>query len=224
MFERVGGGKTIAVDVRVVAATNRNLPEMVRQGRFRDDLYYRLSVIHTVVPPLRERKHDIAELAQYFLARLRSQVSRRITGFNRQALDAMTNHPWPGNVRELKNAVERAIVLGEGELIRPEDLPPNITGIGPLAGSPVQSPFVTPRPVLMPTPPAGSPAVFDSAVAPAAAPPQVPPQAPRSLRELEKEGIIAALRATGGNKAQAASLLEIDRSTLYKKIKDYGIT
>ena len=225
VFERVGGGKTIAVDVRVVAATNRNLPEMVRRGQFRDDLYYRLSVIHTVVPPLRQRQSDIAELAQHFLERLRSQVPRRITGFDQQALRAMANHPWPGNVRELKNAVERAIVLGDSDTIRVEDLPPHMTGIGPLAGAPAALPLGPPAmapppgrmPVTRPTPPAGSPMVAEPTPTPVL-------QRPRSLRDLEKEGIIAALRATGGNKAQAASILEIDRSTLYKKIKDYGIT
>lgn len=243
VFERVGGGKTIAVDVRVVAATNRNLPEMVRLGRFRDDLYYRLSVIHHMVPPLRERKHDIGDLARHFLARLRSQVARRVTDFSPEALEALTHHPWPGNVRELKNAVERAIVLGDGELIQLGDLPPNISGTGPMAGatapsllmgSPAGMPAAgmpaaampaTAMPVGMPTPPAGSPNLAGSPAASAVERTPAPAIArPQPLRDLERQGIVAALRATGGNKAQAAAILEIDRSTLYKKIKDYGIT
>ncbi|HEU5058380.1 MAG TPA: sigma 54-interacting transcriptional regulator [Kofleriaceae bacterium] len=208
VFERVGGTRSIAVDVRVVAATNRDLGEMVRAGTFREDLFYRLSVIHTVVPPLRARPGDIQMLAEHFLARLRRQVARRVVGFTREALQALAAHPWPGNVRELRNAVERAIVLGDGELIRVEDLPPLLWG----SGSPVA--FTAP-------PPGATPAVAMPAVAAAA--PAASPAAARSLRELEREGIVAALAATGGNKAQAAAILEIDRSTLYKKIKDYGI-
>ena len=215
-FERVGGTRSIAVDVRVVAATNRDLGEMVRAGSFREDLFYRLSVIHTVVPPLRARPGDIAILAEHFLARLRRQVARRVVGFTRDALAALAAHPWPGNVRELRNAVERAIVLGEGDLIRIEDLPPLLWASG---GPVAYSGHITPQPVAMamPAPATGAP------VASAAAAAAAPPAAARSLRELEREGIVAALAATNGNKAQAAAILEIDRSTLYKKIKDYGI-
>ena len=227
MFERVGGTRSIGVDVRVIAATNRDLGAMVRLGGFREDLYYRLSVIHTIVPPLRERAEDIPELAEYFLAKLRHQVARRIAGFAPDAIRALMAHSWPGNVRELKNAVERAIVLGEGELIHLQDLPPHITGaVSRATYTPPTAPFSTGEmpaqrgdmPPLFgghsPTPPAGtSPAPTES---PSAA-------VPRSLRELEREGIVAALAATNGNKAQAAAILEIDRSTLYKKIKDYGI-
>jgi len=197
-FERVGGGKPIVVDVRVVAATNRNLEAMARRGEFREDLFYRLSVIHTEVPPLRRRKADIPELCQHFLARLSRQVPRRITGFTDEALAALTSYAWPGNVRELKNAVERAIVLGDGASIRLQDLPPNIASAR-----------------------AGSAPETHGEATPMAAPAQAP--AARSLKDLEREGIVAALRATGGNKAQAAQILEIDRSTLYKKLKDYGI-
>jgi DNA-binding NtrC family response regulator len=210
-FERVGGTRPIKVDVRVVAATNRDLQAMVARGTFREDLYYRLSVIHTEVPPLRARPADIPVLAEHFLARLRRQVARRVVGFAPDALRALQGHGWPGNVRELRNAVERAIVLGEGELIRAMDLPPPISSAAPAAPAEVD-----PLPVIdVPQPPAPAPAA--EAPAPAA------PQPARSLRDLERDGIVAALAATGGNKAQAAAILEIDRSTLYKKIKDYGI-
>jgi DNA-binding NtrC family response regulator len=217
-FERVGGQKAIEVDVRVVAATNRDLAEMVKRGLFREDLFYRLSVIHVEVPPLRERLDDVPLLAEHFLARFRSQAARRITGFAPDALAAMTRHSWPGNVRELRNAIERAIVLGDRELIQVADLPPQIAG-----GS---TPLPRTRPA-NPTPPLGS--SISAASLPAVtidAPPQPPPPprpSARSLRELEREGILAALAATGGNKAQAAAILEIDRSTLYKKLKDYDI-
>jgi DNA-binding NtrC family response regulator len=211
-FERVGGTRSIRTDVRVVAATNRDLAAMSRQGGFREDLFYRLSVIHTVVPPLRERRDDIPELAGYFLDRLRHQVPRRVNGFAHDAMRALCNHPWPGNVRELKNAVERAIVLGDGAQIRLEDLPPGMAaggGVSPTA------PFnvVNVVKAASPTPPAGTPIVPQGGAEPVA----------RSLRDLEREGIVAALKATAGNKAQAAQILEIDRSTLYKKIKDYKI-
>jgi DNA-binding NtrC family response regulator len=210
-FERVGGTRPLEVDVRVVAATNRDLADMVRRGQFREDLFYRLSVIHTVVPPLRARPGDIPLLAEHFLARLRKQVTRRVAGFAPQALHALAAHPWPGNVRELRNAIERAIVLGDGELIRLEDLPPQLWS--PAVGGPVAvAPAVAPAP---PTPPMPPPAMPPMPIA--------APAAARSLKELEREGIVAALAATGGNKAQAAAILEIDRSTLYKKIKDYGI-
>ena len=222
-FERVGGQKAIEVDVRVVAATNRDLAEMVKRGQFREDLFYRLSVIHIEVPPLRERLDDVPLLAEHFLARFRHQAARRITGFAQDALAAMTHYGWPGNVRELRNAVERAIVLGDREQIVAHDLPPQVLSMAAPSRT-RNSP---------PTPPLGS-AISTAVptVAPQVAhvtidmPPQPPVASParaRSLRELEKEGILAALAATGGNKAQAAAILEIDRSTLYKKLKDYGI-
>jgi DNA-binding NtrC family response regulator len=205
---------------------------MVKRGTFREDLYYRLSVIHIEVPPLRERLDDVPLLAEHFLARFRHQAARRITGFSQDAIAAMTRYAWPGNVRELRNAVDRAIVLGDREQIMAQDLPPQVLAMAAPPRTRNSSP----------TPPLGS--AISSAV-PAVAPPPspgaslgsspgvtidpMPPpqmQAParaKSLRELEKEGILAALAATGGNKAQAAAILEIDRSTLYKKLKDYDI-
>ncbi|HUH04349.1 MAG TPA: sigma 54-interacting transcriptional regulator [Kofleriaceae bacterium] len=220
VFERVGGTRSIRTDVRVVAATNRDLATMARQGGFREDLYYRLSVIHTVVPPLRERREDIPELAGYFLERLRHQVPRRVTGFAHDAMRALSAHPWPGNVRELKNAVERAIVLGDGALIRVQDLPPGMIGGGVSPTQPfnVSSLREARESPASPTPPAGTPLVGASS-----ATNDDPRPVARSLRDLERDGIIAALEATAGNKAQAAQILEIDRSTLYKKIKDYKI-
>jgi transcriptional regulator with GAF, ATPase, and Fis domain len=232
-FERVGGQKAIEVDVRVVAATNRDLAEMVRRGTFREDLFYRLSVIQVEVPPLRDRLDDVPLLAEHFLVRFRTQAARRIVGFSPEALAAMTRYSWPGNVRELRNAVERAIVLGDRDHIMPQDLPPQVlAAVMPpqtkITASAMQA--VKPR-SSSPTPPLGS--AITSAqptIAPQATidptPPAPPPivKAPaRSLRELEKEGILAALAATNGNKAQAAAILEIDRSTLYKKLKDYDI-
>ncbi|MEZ4359998.1 MAG: sigma 54-interacting transcriptional regulator [Kofleriaceae bacterium] len=270
-FERVGGTRTIEVDVRLVAATNRDLGEMARRGAFREDLYYRLSVIQVDVPPLRARLDDVPLLAEHFLARFRAQAGRRITGLSADAIGALMSHSWPGNVRELRNAIERAVVLGDGEQVTRADLPPHI-GVEPApapamrmasdpgapqpaAYPPAPTAYAPAPPAYPPAPtayppaptayppapaayppapgpayPAAAPASHPPAPGPAysAPPPAVYPPAPappaaRSLRELEREGIIAALAATGGNKAQAAALLEIDRSTLYKKLKDYEI-
>jgi transcriptional regulator with GAF, ATPase, and Fis domain len=222
-FERVGGQKPIEVDVRVVAATNRDLADMVKRGTFREDLYYRLSVIHIDVPPLRERLDDVPLLAELFLGRFRSQGARRISGFAPDAIAAMTHYGWPGNVRELRNAVERAIVLGDREQIVAQDLPPQVLAAAAAPRTRSASP----------TPPLGSNSVAAPLIVPAIESPQPTPAATplvaarpalaRSLRDLEKQGIVAALAATGGNKAQAAAILEIDRSTLYKKLKDYDI-
>jgi transcriptional regulator with GAF, ATPase, and Fis domain len=251
-FERVGGSRTIEVDVRVVAATNRDLGEMVTRGAFREDLFYRLSVIHAVVPPLRERPDDVVLLAEHFLARFRVQAGRRIRGFSPEALRALAAHPWPGNVRELRNAIERAVVLGDSDWIRGEDLPPPVAARAgarrpasptPPLGSMALAVPDTPQRAVPDTPPRAVPdtpprAVPDTRMVPdtpqRAVPdtrmvPDTPQRAvpdtggPKSLRELERDGIVAALAATGGNKAQAAAILAIDRSTLYKKLKEYGI-
>ncbi len=236
-FERVGGTKPISVDVRLIAATNRDLGDMVRRGLFREDLYYRLSVVYTVVPPLRDRGDDIPLLADHFLARMRGQVGRRVLGFRPDAMRALCAHSWPGNVRELRNAIERAVVLGRTEWIEESDLPPNLgsrvqptarrsaTPTPPLGSMAISNPAITPPP-----PPAPPPSISAAAIEPprddepvAVPPGAAGPAGAKSLRELEREGIIAALAATGGNKAQAAAILEIDRSTLYKKLKEYGI-
>jgi two-component system response regulator HydG len=120
------GGKTLRVDVRVVAATNKNLSEEVRSGRFREDLYYRLNVISVEVPPLRHRLEDVPLLAEHFLARFREKNRKPVKGFSEAALERMTHYRWPGNVRELENAVERAVVMTRSEVIALEDLPPEV--------------------------------------------------------------------------------------------------
>ena len=122
-FERVGGNETIKVDVRVVAATNRDLRQLVEDGRFREDLYYRLKVVQLDVPPLRVRRSDIPLLAQSFLREYAAQNDRTVRGFSEAALQSLMLYPWPGNVRELQNAVERAVVMCKGETIEVEDLP-----------------------------------------------------------------------------------------------------
>ncbi|MCF8029666.1 MAG: sigma-54 dependent transcriptional regulator [Desulfohalobiaceae bacterium] len=122
-FTRLGGTRPIGTDIRVIAASNKDLPEAVRAGYFREDLYYRLNVISLEMPPLRKRKEDIPLLAEHFLSRFRQETKKEIEHISRQALDLMMLYDWPGNVRELENAIERAVVVGKGKKIQPEDLP-----------------------------------------------------------------------------------------------------
>lgn len=126
-FERVGGEKTVSVDVRVIAATNRNLQDEVRSGRFREDLYYRLNVVHIEVPPLRERKEDIELLTIDFLKEFNKEDGRTIQGISPAARKALMAYSWPGNIRELKNTIESSVVLAKGNIIQLEDLPPQIS-------------------------------------------------------------------------------------------------
>ena len=129
-LDRVGGTRPIRVDVRVVAATNRDLEKAIREGTFREDLYYRLNVITLHLPPLRERREDISLLASHFAAGISRRLGRSVAGFTPEARACLLRYDWPGNVRELANAVERALVLGEGDLIRPEDLPETVLESG----------------------------------------------------------------------------------------------
>jgi two-component system response regulator HydG len=186
---RVGGTKELGVDVRLVAATHRNLQQMVEGGRFREDLLYRLSVIQTQLPALRERRDDIPVLAMHFAQKFGESLGRRIEQLSPAAADALAHYRWPGNVRELRNVIERAMVLGDGPILDVDDLPPELLRAAPAAS------------------------------------PEVPPDAKlvRPLAELEREAILAALAATDGNKARAAALLGIDRTTLYRKLKDYAL-
>jgi DNA-binding NtrC family response regulator len=133
-FERVGGNETVKVDVRLVAATNRDLADDVKKGRFREDLYYRLHVIHVEMPPLRTRRGDVLVLAQYFVQRFAEENHKRVLGFTDEARARILAHAWPGNVRELENAIERAVVMCRGERIEPDDLPNDLAGGEPSLG------------------------------------------------------------------------------------------
>jgi Nif-specific regulatory protein len=133
-FERLGSTRTQRVDVRVIAATNRDLEKAIREGTFRDDLYYRLNVISVTLPPLRERREDVPLLASHFAATFSRKLGRQVAGFTPEARACLLRYSWPGNVRELANAVERAVVLGEDDLIRPEDLPEAVLEAAPASG------------------------------------------------------------------------------------------
>jgi DNA-binding NtrC family response regulator len=142
-FERVGGNQTIKVDVRVIAATNRDLLARVKEGKFREDLYYRLNVVTIDIPPLRARTSDVAQLSSHFLDRYARENGKTLNGFTDEALERLARYGWPGNVRELENAIERAVVVARGDRIRPEDLSPSIMaakgggpdGMPPIPGS-----------------------------------------------------------------------------------------
>ena len=191
-FERVGGNKPIKVDVRVIAATNRDLEQDVRAGTFRKDLFFRLHVVQILVPPLRRRPEDILELADYFLQKYRVETNRKVIGFSDQAKMQLVRYRWPGNVRELKNVIERAVVLARGEIIELDEL--TLTNLATASESQMD---------------------FNSIVR---------PYQPKSLADIEAEHIEATLGATEWNKSKTAQILGIERSTLDRKIKKYGIT
>jgi Nif-specific regulatory protein len=186
-FERVGGNTPIKVDVRVVAATNRQLEDAVRNGGFRRDLFFRLQVVQIDVPPLRERIEDVQLLAEHFLRRFARETGRKIRGFTSQAIDKLRAHGWPGNVRELRNVIERAVALGTGPILDANDI--WLSEID-LAG-------------------------------PGEA--RIEAYKPESIEEVEKRHITETLRFTDWNKSQAAAILGIERSTLDRKIKGYGL-
>jgi DNA-binding NtrC family response regulator len=179
---RLGGGAPVAVDFRTITATNRDLQAAVKAGSFREDLYWRLNVVHIHIPPLRERPEDVPLLAEHFLARFAQSMSRRPMRFSAEALDALSSYPWPGNVRELQNAIERAVVVGHGELVQASDLPLRVTQ-APSAGGP----------------------------------------GPGSLAEAERAHVRSVLDASGWNITRAARILDVDRVTLYNKIRKYDL-
>jgi DNA-binding NtrC family response regulator len=127
-FERLGGSRTIRVDVRLVAATNKNLEEAIQRGEFREDLFYRLNVVNVVVPPLRERKEDIVPLASHFIDKYAKELKKDVRGMDPAAVRALKRHTWPGNIRELENTIERAVLMAEGRFVQEEDLNLGVSG------------------------------------------------------------------------------------------------
>ncbi|RLS54217.1 MAG: FHA domain-containing protein [Planctomycetota bacterium] len=225
-FERVGGSKTIRVDVRVVTATNRDLEQAVRDGKYRSDLFYRLQVIELYAPALREHAEDISDLARYFVERFVKRQRSKIRGFDRTAIEKLTKHKWPGNVRELRNVIERAVILCDREFISDEDivlskleLHPQSTGPAAVPAAPVVATSEkapdAPQPSESPT---GETAfdpryrLWDSLI-----------QASRSLDDVERLYIEAVFRHCGWNKSQASRILGIERTTLDRRLKKYGI-
>ncbi len=192
-FERVGGRKTITVDVRVIAASNKDLQEEMRQGRFREALYYRLKVFPLHVPPLRERAEDISLLIADFVAELGRKNPNLPVSFSPAAVEALKRHAWPGNVRELKNFVERMMIVGRGREITPADLPPDLAGRGGAAA-------------------AGAPAA-----------PAGPVDFKDERGRWEAAFLAAKLKEFGGNISKLAEAIGLERSYLSRKLKGFGI-
>jgi two-component system, NtrC family, response regulator AtoC len=208
-FERVGGTETIKVDVRVVSATNRNLETMIAEGKFREDLYYRLNVFPIHLPPLRERTEDVARLVEHFVAKFGRTAGKAVRSFTPEAIAHLTGYSWPGNVRELENAVERAIIVARGPEVVPADLD--------FGRRPVTGPFPSGAMATAAAPPPASSAAGGGGNGPPAR-----PLAARLLDE-EKREIMAAVDRCSGNIAGAARALGINRSTLYYRLRKHGL-
>ena len=209
-FRRVGGLTDVDVDVRVVAATNRDLRAEVAAGRFRADLYYRLRVVPIVVPPLRERPEDIAPIAEHLLKRLAPELGRPGITLSPAAVAAMRAYAWPGNVREVANAVERAVICAEGDTITSDDLVLDETL--PIVASSTPTVVAEPTSSLAPVPAAPAPALPPGTI--------VIPPSQRNLAQIEALIVKAAMADAGGQKLRAAELLGINRSTLYSKLRE----
>ena len=193
-IRRLGGTRNIDIDVRVIAATNRNLKEAIAEKAFREDLFYRLNVFPVHVPPLRERREDIAPLLDYFLKRFSREFHKSLREVSREALDLLMRYHWPGNVRELRNVVERICIMHNAEVIKPEFLPQEIWGEGPRKEAPFS----------LEIPPGGI--VLEA-----------------MIEEIERDLIAKALAITGGNVAKTSRLLGLPRGTLRYKVEKYQL-
>ncbi len=204
-FERVGDSKTMQVDVRIIAASNRRLIDCVRQGKFREDLYYRLNVFAICLPPLRERGRDIQPLAQHFISRYATRMGKAVEGLTDEALGLLNRYPWPGNVRELENVIERAVILARHSKLQPADLPDELRHFSKETVSVSR---------VGPTPDTAEETLDDSS-------------ARRTLRDAlkpsERDLITQVLAEVRWNRSEAAKRLGIHRSTLYHKIRQLGI-
>jgi two-component system nitrogen regulation response regulator NtrX len=196
--EPVGGSSSVSVDVRVIAATNKNLAEEIRKGTFREDLFFRLNVIPFHVPPLRERREDIPLLARHFIAEFSAEYGKRLKQLSPEAVEALRAQPWPGNVRELRNIIERLVIMTHGDRIDSRQLPAPLlggqpdapTGGGAAAAAPASSEFL-------------------SLLA--------------AREDFERRYIWSKYQECGGNMSRTAEALQVERSNLYRKMKAYGL-
>ncbi|MGH9389727.1 MAG: sigma-54 interaction domain-containing protein, partial [Vicinamibacteria bacterium] len=193
-FERLGGTKTIRVDVRVIAATNKDLVAAMDAGAFREDLFYRLNVVSVQLPPLRDRPEDIEPIANYYLDRFTADLKKKVGGFSPEAKEKLVRYSWPGNIRELGNAIERAVLLAEGKRIEADDISLSLR-----------------QP--------GAPARSES---PASSPPAME-RAGKSYREIERETLIHALEKCQWVQKDAAEMLSLSRRVMHYKIHKHGI-
>jgi len=208
VIRRVGGVRDMQVDVRVIAASNRDLEKAVREGQFRQDLYYRLAIISVFLPPLRERREDILPMVDFFIERYNRRFRKAIRGVTDDTRKLLTNHDWPGNVRELKNAIERAMILEETEFLRPNYMPFSVgqghngrTAFemvsGDLAGQTLPNGRSLPRLTI--------------------------PEGGTSLEEVERALVELAMKQANGNQTHAAKLLDVSRDALRYKLKKFGL-
>ena len=198
-FERVGGLKTIKVDVRLVAATSRDIPKEIAAGKFREDLFYRLNVVPVALPPLRERRDDIPLLAEHFREKYNARLGKKVERIDDDAMAALAAYGWPGNIRELENMMERTLLFVDGITVRLADLP------APL------------REKAHATPPSGTPMALDPATT------SLKDAVRATTAALEKDLITRALEQTGGNVTRAAKMLKISRKSLQIKMKEFGL-
>ena len=203
-FERVGGIKTLRVDVRLIAATNRDLKALIAEGRFREDLYYRLAVVPIALPPLRERREDIPLLVRHFIQKYDERLGKRVEGMEEEALQLLMSYSWPGNIRELENLMERSVLFADGPLIQANALPDSLREKGP-----------------QPPVPIAAMGPLGAIAAPSGA--SMKEIVRHAQAELEKELITRALEETGGNVTRAAKRLQISRKSLQVKMKELGL-
>jgi DNA-binding NtrC family response regulator len=202
---RVGGSDLIDVDFRLIAATNRDLEREVSEGRFREDLYYRLKVVTLRIPPLRERPGDIQQLADHFLAHFCQEHGKPAKRIAPEALEILSRYPWPGNVRELRNVMESVVVFHQGDVIQPSDLPVEVRESSGLA-----SPGGAAQAAGAGSSPAGMAGMVGSTA-----------EEPRTMADIERQAILETLARTGGHRARAADVLGIGLRTLQRKLKEY---
>jgi two-component system nitrogen regulation response regulator NtrX len=206
--ERLGSARTIKVDVRVIAATNKNLEEMIQRGEFREDLYFRLNVIPILVSPLRERRSDIPLLVQHFARRMSDEHNMKPKRVDPRAMEALQRYRWRGNIRELRNTVERVLIMTPGDVIRLEDLPQDIRGDAPAS-------LPESVAVAAATAPSGSQASQAAAV---------PAGTLREFKDAaERAFLVQKLRENNWNISKTAEVIDTPRSNLYKKLEQYGI-
>jgi two-component system response regulator HydG len=198
-LKRVGSADSVKVDVRVLAATHRDLPKLVKSGKFREDLFYRLNVINIPLPSLRERSEDVPLLAHHFLRRYADRLGKRVKTLSPEAVELLCGYRWPGNVRELENAIERAVVLCRGDAVTPADLPPAVTG--------------RTAPLVREAPANGDEQQW-LALSYAAAKEQ-------ALRRFEKSYVDALMRASDNNISAAARKAGMDRSNFKRVLRKY---
>ena len=209
VIRRVGGVRDVQVSVRVIAASNRDLEREVREGRFRQDLYYRLAIISIFLPSLRERKEDVLPLVDFFLAHYNKKFRKSVQGLSDDTRRLLLNYDWPGNVRELKNALERAMILEEGNLLKPDDLPFSVA-------SGRSGPVLADKP-------ASTPIEVQTGAGKRLLPPLCIPEGGTSLEDVEHALVELALQQSHGNQIKAAKLLNISRDALRYKMKKFGL-